>query len=60
MLLIIFSSKTKDVHCDDPEPLIGKTPCQEDFGGCDIIPSPECSSVDTGKQFRRIAYYAGW
>ena len=50
---------TEDVHCYDPEPQFGKTPCQQGFGSCQKYPSPSCSgnSASTG---RRVGYYAGW
>ncbi|KAH7068560.1 hypothetical protein FB567DRAFT_251587 [Paraphoma chrysanthemicola] len=50
---------TEDVHCYDPEPQFGKTPCQQGFGSCQKYPSPSCSgrSASTG---RRVGYYQGW
>ncbi|KAF2742345.1 glycoside hydrolase family 18 protein [Sporormia fimetaria CBS 119925] len=50
---------TEDVHCYDPEPQYGKTPCQKGFGSCQMYPSPSCSgrSASTG---RRVGYYQGW
>ncbi|KAF2123714.1 glycoside hydrolase family 18 protein, partial [Dothidotthia symphoricarpi CBS 119687] len=50
---------TEDVHCKDPEPQFGKSPCQVGFGSCQKYPSPSCSgrSASTG---RRVGYYQGW
>lgn len=50
---------TESVHCYDPEPQYGKTPCQQGFGSCQIYRSPSCSgrSASTG---RRVGYYQGW
>ncbi|KAF1942406.1 glycoside hydrolase [Clathrospora elynae] len=51
---------TEDVHCKDPEPLVGKTPSQEGFGSCEIKPSPSCGKGSGTSKGRRIGYYQGW
>ncbi|KAH4252578.1 chitinase [Parastagonospora nodorum] len=51
---------TEDVHCKDPEPQYGKTPCQAGFGSCDIKPSPSCGKSSGTAKGRRIGYYQGW
>ena len=50
---------TETVHCLDPEPQFGKTPCQQGFGSCAMKPTPSCGgkSASTG---RKVAYYQGW
>ncbi|KAF1942659.1 hypothetical protein EJ02DRAFT_511607 [Clathrospora elynae] len=50
---------TEDVHCKDPEPTVGKTPCQQGFGSCEIKPSPSCGKGSGTSKRRRIAYYQG-
>ncbi|EMD61573.1 carbohydrate-binding module family 18 protein [Bipolaris sorokiniana ND90Pr] len=47
---------TEDVHCKDPEPLIGKTPCQQGFGSCEIKQSPSCGKGSGTSKGRRIGY----
>ncbi|KAI5919336.1 glycoside hydrolase superfamily [Camillea tinctor] len=49
---------TESVHCYDPEPQYGVTPCQGEFGSCFIYPEPSCSGNSASA--RRIAYYQGW
>ncbi|PVI00005.1 glycoside hydrolase family 18 protein [Periconia macrospinosa] len=51
---------TEDVHCKDPEPTIGKTPCQQGYGSCEIKPSPSCGKNSGTSKARRIGYYQGW
>ncbi|KAF2271257.1 glycoside hydrolase [Westerdykella ornata] len=51
---------TEDVHCIDPEPQFGKTPCQAGYGGCKVIPSPTCGKDSGTARGRRVGYYQGW
>jgi chitinase len=37
-----------------------KTPCQQGFGGCKIIPPPTCDKRSGSSRGRRIAYWQGW
>jgi Glycosyl hydrolases family 18/Chitin recognition protein len=50
----------EDVHCHDPEPKVGKTPCQEGFGSCSIASRPHCGTASGTATRRRIAYYQSW
>jgi chitinase len=51
---------TEKVHCEDPEPQYGKTPCQEGYGSCSITPPPSCGKTSGTSSGRRIGYYQGW
>ncbi|KAF2024262.1 glycoside hydrolase [Setomelanomma holmii] len=49
-----------DVHCNDPEPQLAKTPCQVGYGSCEIKPSPSCGKSSGTTRGRRVGYYQGW
>lgn len=51
---------TEKVHCEDPEPQYGKTPCQQGYGSCTIKPSPSCGTGSGTSRGRRVGYYQGW
>lgn len=51
---------TKDVHCNDPEPQIGLTPCQQGYGSCSIAATPTCGKFSGTSSGRRVGYYQGW
>jgi hypothetical protein len=48
---------TEEVHCYDPEPKYGKTPCQQGYGACSITPKPSCGKGSGTSGGRRIGYY---
>ncbi|RYP14211.1 hypothetical protein DL765_006531 [Monosporascus sp. GIB2] len=50
---------TETVHCVDPEPQYGVTPCQEGYGSCAMKPVPFCEGTSASSG-RRVAYYQGW
>jgi chitinase len=51
---------TEDVHCKDPEPLVGKIPCQNGFGSCAITERPSCGKGSGTSNGRKVGYYQGW
>src|SRR4051812_6192628 len=57
MLLFLWLVWNRDVHCYDPEPKYGKTPCQQGFGACSITPKPSCGENSGTSGGRRIGYY---
>jgi chitinase len=50
---------TAAVHCIDPEPQFGQTPCQKGFGKCEVLQPPQCSGNSASKG-RKIGYYQAY
>jgi chitinase len=50
---------TEAVHCIDPEPQYGQTPCQQGMGKCEVIPPPQCGG-DSASRGRKIGYYQAY
>jgi hypothetical protein len=48
---------TEEVHCKDPEPQYGKTPCQTGYGSREVIPARKCGATSGSSKKRRIGYY---
>ncbi|KAF6841708.1 hypothetical protein CPLU01_00380 [Colletotrichum plurivorum] len=51
---------TETVHCRDPEPQFGKTPCQQGYGSCELKSAPQCGTGSGTSNGRRVGYYQGW
>jgi chitinase len=47
---------TEAVHCIDPEPQFGKTPCQQGYGKCEVLQPPQCGG-NSASSGRKIGYY---
>ncbi|KAG9256176.1 glycoside hydrolase superfamily, partial [Emericellopsis atlantica] len=47
---------TTEGHCGNPDPN-GQLPCQEDYGGCEIIPNPSCGVGSGTTAGRKVGYY---
>ncbi|KAF1994264.1 glycoside hydrolase family 18 protein, partial [Amniculicola lignicola CBS 123094] len=52
---------TNSTHCGDRDEEGHPTPCQKDFGKCEVVPSPSCGQGSgSASNGRHVAYYQGW
>ncbi|KAF2256755.1 glycoside hydrolase family 18 protein, partial [Trematosphaeria pertusa] len=52
---------TNSTHCGDTDQEGNKTPCQKDFGKCEVVPPPKCEKeAGSATHGRHIAYYQSW
>ncbi|OCK73889.1 glycoside hydrolase family 18 protein, partial [Lepidopterella palustris CBS 459.81] len=48
---------TTDTYCGNPD---GLSPCQANFGSCQVISDPSCSASGGSSSGRTIGYYQSW
>ncbi|PSN74845.1 glycoside hydrolase, partial [Corynespora cassiicola Philippines] len=52
---------TSEPFCRNKDEDGNSTPCQKDFGRCDVAPNPSCgNNSNTATAGRRVAYYQAW